>query len=425
MKPSFVGPRASGAAGPASGEADAEGASASSGRGKGKRTEGTTTPRGARQPSDNKVMRSALRILKLRLDRVGRKLSELDFDNRALMGRVQFFLSENRKLHQALEKERVKLRNSPDRNSGAGPSTSGTHGVARPGSPTDASPSAGAVLAAGPQGSPSGIASASGLGPTVIEQDTWQLCPSAPGRSNLLADMMTPSTSSASLDAILGPRRQLRRMQQEQQARPEQHPIIALASTISPPMSPPRLALPPPVTAPLPMFTFGQQHRSNMSFQDVSDDPLFLFTDLFEDSSDESVNNNLNIAIQGPGLVSSQCTVQNASTETVPSTGTVAKLFPSNTTVASDVVTTSTGGQQPLDQPDNQDHQQDQQDQHDRQEQLEFQDQHEQAQLQDQQVSSTTSDPTSETKVARSRSPLHDEPDAYEPKYSRSSSSLD
>lgn len=424
MKPSFGGPRASGAAGPASGEADAEGASASSGRGKGKRTEGTASPRGARQPSDkNKVMRSALRILKLRLDRVGRKLSELDFDNRALMGRVQFFLSENRKLHQALEKERVKVRNSPDRSSGAGPSTSGTHAGARPGSPTDASSSAGAVLAAGPQGSPSGIASASGLGTAVIEQhDTWQLCPSAPGRSNLLADMMTPSTSSASLDAILGPRRQLRRMQQEQQARPEQHPIIALASTIAPPMSPPRLALPPPITAPLPMFTFGQQHRSNMSFQDVSDDPLFLFTDLFEDSSDESVNNNLNIAIQGQGLVSSQCTVQNASTETVPSTGTVAKLFPSNTTVASDVVTTSTGGQQPLHQPDSQDHQQDQQD---RPEQLEFQDQHDQAQLQDQQVSSTTSEPNSEPKVARSRSPLHDEPDAYEPKYSRSSSSLD
>ncbi|KAL1483441.1 hypothetical protein MTO96_033191 [Rhipicephalus appendiculatus] len=162
MKPSSAGSRASGAAGTSTGEAEAEGASASSGRGKSKTSEG------AKQPSDpTKIMRSALRVLKLRLDRVGRKLSELDFDNRALMGRVQFFRSENCKLHQALEKERVKVRNSPDRSSGAGPSSA--QGGATCASPTGASTSAGAILSGG-RGSPSGVAKANGIGPTTIEQ---------------------------------------------------------------------------------------------------------------------------------------------------------------------------------------------------------------------------------------------------------------
>ncbi|KAH7972621.1 hypothetical protein HPB52_014191 [Rhipicephalus sanguineus] len=233
-------------------------------------------PRGAKQPSDpTKIMRSALRVLKLRLDRVGRKLSELDFDNRVL------------------ENERIKVRNSPDRSSGAGPSSA--HGGATSTSPTGASSSAGAILS-GERGSPSGVANSNGICPTPVEREPWPLCPSAPGRSSLLADMMTPSTSSASLDAILGPRRQLRKMQQEQQ---EQHPVIALASTVSPPVPPPRLALPPPIPATMPVFTFGQPQRSNTSFPDASEDPLFLFTDLFEDTSDESVNNNLSITRQG------------------------------------------------------------------------------------------------------------------------------
>ncbi|KAL1483442.1 hypothetical protein MTO96_033192 [Rhipicephalus appendiculatus] len=226
--------------------------------------------------------------------------------------------------------------------------------------------------------------------------------------------MMTPSTSSASLDTIFGPRRQLRKMQQEQQ---EPHPVIALASTIAPPVPPPRLALPPPIPATLPLFTFGQPQPSNTSFQDGSEDPLFLFTDLFEDTSDESVNNNLSITRQGPSLVSSQRTVQNASTETVPSTSTAARAFSSNTTVASDVASTSKD-QQLLDQPDKQDHR-------DRQDQPDRQDQHDQAPLQCQQASSTSSDPNSEVKATRKRSPLHDAPDPYELKYSMSSSSLD
>ncbi|XP_037499760.1 uncharacterized protein LOC119373772 [Rhipicephalus sanguineus] len=174
----------------------------------------------------------------------------------------------------------------------------------------------------------------------------------------------------------------------------------------------------------MPVFTFGQPQRSNTSFPDASEDPLFLFTDLFEDTSDESVNNNLSITRQGPSLVSSQHTVQNVSTETVPSTSTAARAFSSNTTVASDVASTSRD-QQLLCQPDKQDHR-DAQDKPDLQDQLDrHQDQHDQAPLQDQHVSSTSSDPNSELKVTRSRSPLNDGPDVYEPKYSRSSSSLD
>lgn len=432
MKPS-AGHCASGAAGPSSGEAEAEGASATSGSGRGKSgttEEGATSPRGGKLSTD-KVMRSALRVLKLRLDRVGRKLSELDFDNRALTGRVQFFRSENGKLHQALEKERAKARNSPDRlsaGSPAGTSQGGAcaQGGATSGSPTNASFSAAALLD-GERGPPSG-ANVNAVSSTGIEQGPWPLSPSGPGRSCLLADMMTPSTSSASLDAILSPRRQLRNLQQEPQ---EQLAVIALASTAATPISPPRLALPPPIPPALPVFTFGQPQRSNTSFQDVSEDPIFLFTDLFEDTSDESVNNNnLGISRQGPGLVSSSVTVQNAaSTDTVPSTSTAAKRFSSNTTVASDVASTSRDQQ--LDQQETQDQhdQQDQRDlqeQHDRKEQLDQQEPHDQQQpLQDQQVSSTTSDPNSESKGTRSRSPLHDEPDLYEPKYSMSSSSLD
>ncbi|KAH7972531.1 hypothetical protein HPB52_013210 [Rhipicephalus sanguineus] len=161
----------------------------------------------------------------------------------------------------------------------------------------------------------------------------------------------------------------------------------------------------------MPVFTFGQPQRSNTSFPDASEDPLFLFTDLFEDTSDESVNNNLSITRQ-------------VSTETVPSTSTAARAFSSNTTVASDVASTSRD-QQLLCQPDKQDHR-DAQDKPDLQDQLDrHQDQHDQAPLQDQHVSSTSSDPNSELKVTRSRSPLNDGPDVYEPKYSRSSSSLD
>ncbi|XP_075553913.1 uncharacterized protein LOC142586913 [Dermacentor variabilis] len=238
--------------------------------------------------------------------------------------------------------------------------------------------------------------------------------------------MMTPSTSSASLDAILSHRRQLRRLPQEPQ---EQHAVIALASTAATPISPPRLALPPPIPSTLPVFTFGQTQRSNTSFQDVSEDPIFLFTDLFEDTSDESVNNNLRISRQGPGLVSSSVTVQNAaSTDTVPSMSIAAKPFSSNTTVASDVASTSRDQQ--LDQPEKQDRhdRQDQHDlreQHDRKEQPDQREPNDQQPLQHQQVSSTTSDPNSESKGTRSRSPLPDEPDLYEPKYSMSSSSLD
>ncbi|KAH7982401.1 hypothetical protein HPB52_004365 [Rhipicephalus sanguineus] len=186
-------PHRFGAAGTTTGEAEAEGASASSGRGNSK------TAEGAKQPSDpTKIMRSALRVLKLHLDRVGRKLSELDLDNHALMGRVQFFRSENCKLHQALEKERIKVRNSPDRSSGAGPSSA--QGGATSSSPTGASSSAVAILS-GERGSPSGIANSNSIRPTPVEQEPWPLCPSAPGRSSLLADMMTPSTSSRRLAA--------------------------------------------------------------------------------------------------------------------------------------------------------------------------------------------------------------------------------
>ncbi|KAL3223531.1 hypothetical protein MRX96_027306 [Rhipicephalus microplus] len=156
MKPTSAGRRASGATGTATSEAEAEGASSSSGRGESK------TAEGAKQPSDStKIIKSALRFLKLRLDRVGRKLSELDFDNRALMGRLQFFHSENSKLHQALEKERAKVRNIPDRCSGAGPSSA--QGSATSGSPTGASTSAGAIFSGG-RGSPSGVANASRVG---------------------------------------------------------------------------------------------------------------------------------------------------------------------------------------------------------------------------------------------------------------------
>ncbi|XP_065284385.1 uncharacterized protein [Dermacentor albipictus] len=429
-----AGRRASGAAGPTSGEAEAEGASATSGSGSGKSgtTEAATSPREGK-PASDKVIKSALRVLKLRLDRVGRKLSELDFDNRALMGRVQFFRSENCKLHQALEKERIKARNSPDRTAGgpAGTSYGGAcaQGGATSGSPANASSSAAALLD-GERGSPTG-ANVTAISSTGIEQEPWPLSPSTPGRSSLLTEMMTPSTSSASLDAILSHRRQLRRLPQEPQ---EQHAVIALASTATTPISTPRLALPPPIPSTLPVFTFGQTQRSNTSFQDVSEDPIFLFTDLFEDTSDESVNNNLGISRQvrfraGPGLVSSSVTVQNAaSTDTVPSTSIAAKPFSSNTTVASDVASTSRDQQ--LDQPEKQDPH-DRQDQHDlrephdRKEQPDQREPNDQQPLQDQQVSSTTSDPNSESKGTRSRSPLPDEPDLYEPKYSMSSSSLD
>lgn len=393
MKPTSAGCRASGATGTTTGEAEAEGASSSSGRGESK------TAEGAKQPSDStKIIKSALRFLKLRLDRVGRKLSELDFDNRALMGRLQFFHSENSKLHQALEKERAKVRNIPDRCSGAGPSSA--QGSATSGSPTGASTSAGAIFSGG-RGSPSGVAN-----------EPWPLCPSVPGRSSVLGNMMTPSTSSASLDAILGPRRQLRKMPHEP------YPVIALASTVAPPVPPPpQLALPSPIPVALPLHTFGPPQPSNTSFQDGSEEPLFLFTDLFENTSDESVNNNVSSTIQGPSLVSSQRTVQNASTETVPSTSTAARAFSSNTTVASDVPSTSKDQQLP-DQPDKQDHRDGQDQQH-------LQEQHHLVPLQDQRVSSTCSDPTSELKATGSRSPPHVGPDPYEPKYSMSSSSLD
>ncbi|KAL3223530.1 hypothetical protein MRX96_027305 [Rhipicephalus microplus] len=224
---------------------------------------------------------------------------------------------------------------------------------------------------------------------------------------------MTPSTSSASLDAILGPRRQLRKMPHEP------YPVIALASTIAPPVPPPppQLALPSPIPVALPLHTLGQPQPSNTSFQDGSEEPLFLFTDLFENTSDESVNNNVSSTIQGPSLVSSQRTVQNVSTETVPSTSTAARAFSSNTTVASDVPSTSKDQQLP-DQPDKPDHR-DGQDQQHRQEE------HHLVPLQDQRVSSTCSDPNSELKATGSRSPPHVGPDPYEPKYSMSSSSLD
>lgn len=369
---------------------DAAAASATAGISAG----GRSSRGGGRPVCDSaRVMRAALRALRLRLDKVGRRMSELDFDNRALMGRVSFFRSENSKLHQALEKERAKLRTLLDRAAG-GPSSP----------PTDAASAAAAILAGGSSAAsmPSAPSSA------IIEQGPWPLVPSTPGRSSLLADM-TPSTSSASLDTILGVRRLQPRKQQEAPPPPlppptpqrlpspqqPQQTVVALAST---PASPPMPPLQPPVLPAIPLSFFGQARRSTTSFQDGSEDPLFLFTDLFDDSSDESVTRNLAVSRQAP------------STDTVPSTSTAPKMFSSNTTVASEVATSKDHPQeQPQPQPQPQPAQE----------------------PEPEPGSSTPPNPSDCKRIKLRTSTPQDEykppeiSDVYEPKYSMSSSSLD
>ncbi|XP_077521634.1 uncharacterized protein LOC144132827 [Amblyomma americanum] len=391
---------------PASGEA--EGATGGEGTSdKGTSTEATggagarSSRAGGRPASDSaRVMRTAMRALRLRLDKVGRRMSELDFDNRALMGRVTFFRSENSKLHLALEKERAKLRTLLDRAAGA---------------PSSPPPEASAAAAALAVGGSSAASVPSAPSSAVIEQGPWPLVPSIPGRSGLLSDMMTPSTSSASLDTILSVRRLSPRKPQEalppplppptsqplQSPQQQQQTVVALASaTVSPPVPPLR----PPAVPTLPLAFFGQGHRSTTSFQDGSEEPIILFTDLFDDSSDESANRNLAASRQAP------------STDTVPSTSTAPKLFSSNTTVASEVATTKDQLQEQS------------------QAQLEPQvePQHQPQPEQEPEQGSSTPPNPSDCKRIKLRTPTPQEEykppeisDVYEPKYSMSSSSLD
>ncbi|XP_064485762.1 uncharacterized protein LOC135398272 isoform X2 [Ornithodoros turicata] len=158
---------------------------------------------GPKPPDSMKVMRSAIRALRIRLDRVGRKMTTLNDENQMLSNRLTSLRMENAKLHQALEKERTRLKNIVD---GA------------PGTPANSDAVA----------------------------DIW--LPSG-GRASSLADGVTPSTSSASLDAILSTRRFL-----------------------------------PSTSSPLPQVTTP---RSATSFQDPLEDHLLLCTDLFDDGTSE------------------------------------------------------------------------------------------------------------------------------------------
>ncbi|CAN8031934.1 unnamed protein product [Ixodes persulcatus] len=247
------------------------------------------------RPDTSKVMRSAVRALRFRLDRVGRRLSALNEENQTLFSRLAFLRCENAKLHQArmsdlyhdcaLDKERSKLKSVID----------GTSTPTAAVSPMLSTPTPTSLFSAG-------SSSAAATAVAAAEQDPWTLPSATPGRPRLLADAMSPSTSSASLDAILSPRRLL-------------------------PATP---GFPPPSqqVAGLPLSFFGnmQGPRSATSFQDVSEDPLFLCADLFEDNtSDDSMTTNVAGSLKA------------GSTDVAASTSTAAKAFSSTSTVASDV----------------------------------------------------------------------------------------
>ncbi|CAN8009534.1 unnamed protein product [Ixodes pacificus] len=260
------------------------------------------------RPDTSKVMRSAVRALRFRLDRVGRRLSALNEENQTLFSRLAFLRCENVKLHQArtsdlncdceatcadetalhdhaLDKERSKLKSVID----------GTSTPTAAVSPMLSTPTATSLFSAGSSSAPATAVAAA-------EQDPWTLPSATPGRPRLLADAMSPSTSSASLDAILSPRR------------------LLTATPGSPP--------PSQQVAGLPLSFFGnmREPRSATSFQDVSEDPLFLCADLFEDNtSDDSMTTN----VAGSLKV--------GSTDAAASTSTAAKGFSSTSTVASDV----------------------------------------------------------------------------------------
>lgn len=211
------------------------------------------------RPDTSKVMRSAVRALRFRLDRVGRRLSALNEENQTLFSRLAFLRCENAKLHQALDKERSKLKSVID----------GTSTPTAAVSPMLSTPTPTSLFSAG-------SSSAAATAVAAAEQDPWTLPSATPGRPRLLADAMSPSTSSASLDAILSPRRLL-------------------------PATP---GFPPPSqqVAGLPLSFFGnmQGPRSATSFQDVSEDPLFLCADLFEDNtSDDSMTTNVAGSLKG------------------------------------------------------------------------------------------------------------------------------
>ncbi|CAN8000492.1 unnamed protein product [Ixodes hexagonus] len=231
------------------------------------------------KPDTSKVMRSAVRALRFRLDRVGRRLSALNDENQTLFSRLAFLRCENTKLHQArsaLDKERNKLKSVID----------GTSTPTATASPVPSTPTPTSFFS---PGAPSASATVAG----TADRDPWSLPSTTPGRPRLLADAMSPSTSSASLDAIMNPRR------------------LLPATPGSPPSSHLMTGLP------LSFFSNVRGPRSATSFQDASDDPLFLCAELFEDgTSDDSMTTNV------AGSLRAHCAA--GSTDAVPSTSTVA-----------------------------------------------------------------------------------------------------
>ncbi|XP_077536125.1 uncharacterized protein LOC144148459 [Haemaphysalis longicornis] len=265
-----------------------------------------------------RVMRMAIRALRLRLDRASRRITELSYDNQTLSSRLTFLRSENAKLHQALDKERVKLRTA------ANASTAGTGadaGVSGPGTAPGAVESGGSPTSTSAARSGSTMAASqpgANASSTLTEQETWPLPTAHPGRSSLLVDVMTPSTSSASLEAILIPWRRLSSPPPLLPLSPQQ-PTVAVMS----PPPPPPLPLAPSATPSAPVLCLGRGARSTASFQDVSEGPFFAFTDIFEDGSTED-----SISVNPPGSRNA------ASSETVPLLSTAVKQASSDTTVA-------------------------------------------------------------------------------------------
>ncbi|XP_077537554.1 uncharacterized protein LOC144149785 [Haemaphysalis longicornis] len=150
---------------------------------------------------------------------------------------------------------------------------------------------------------------------TLTEQETWSLPTAHPGRSRLLVDVMTPSTSSASLEAILVPWRRLSSPPPLLPLSPQQ-PTVAMMS----PPPPPPLPLAPSATPSAPVLCLRRGARSTASLQDASDGPFFAFTDIFEDGSTEE-----SISVNAPGSRNA------ASSETVPLLSTAVKQASSDT----------------------------------------------------------------------------------------------
>ncbi|XP_077536789.1 uncharacterized protein LOC144149124 [Haemaphysalis longicornis] len=276
-----------------------------------------------------RVMRTAIRGLRLRLDTVGRRVTDLNYDNQTLTNRLKFLRCENARLHQALDKERAKLRAFLVDSSAAaaGADTNGPGGadgvVASGGSPEDASllPTA-ALLPAVRSGPLTAASTADANTSTSVEQEAWPRPTAQRGRSSLLADAMNTSTSSASLDALLPHRRRLSPPPPLLPLSPQQSSPVPVS--VPPPPPPPPLPPPRSATPSAPVLGLNRGTQSTASIQDASAGPFFfMFTDIFEDgSSEESTSAN---AARDENA---------ASSETMPSTSAAVKQVSSDTAVA-------------------------------------------------------------------------------------------